>query len=254
MTSENLNIMKDECWGFIPARGGSKSIKLKNIHPFAGRPLMDYCALAAKAASSISRVICSTDSVAISENCKAIDIEVHNRPSELGGDQIRVTEVFSHFLLDMNEKEGGVAEYIAFLQPTSPFILPEQLDDCLELLKSSPHAGSVQTVVDCPHQQHAINQRVIVEGELRFAFADDQFTSYNKQLKQPHFLFGNVILVRSEAALEQNKVFAEPSLPLMIDYVFGLDADGPLEFPMGEFLLEKGFLELPFLSQAKTAE
>ena len=46
-----MQVIKGETWGLIPARGGSKSIPLKNLTAFAGRPLIDYVVLAAQASA-----------------------------------------------------------------------------------------------------------------------------------------------------------------------------------------------------------
>ena len=35
-----MKIIPGAVWGLIPARGGSKSIPMKNLTPFVGRPLM----------------------------------------------------------------------------------------------------------------------------------------------------------------------------------------------------------------------
>jgi len=241
------HIVKGTCWAFIPARGGSKSIPLKNIHPLAGHPLMDYCARCALVADVVDRVICSTDSDRIAEHCRQLGVDVHDRPTELSGDSVQVADVFVHFLNDILEKEGSLPEFIVFLQPTSPFILPEHIEESLNTLKRDSGACSVQTVVQCPHQQHAINQRVIEDGFVSFAYRDEQVRMYNKQLKKDHFLFGNLILVRTVSAIAQHKVFTEPSVPVLIDHVFGIDVDGPLEFPLAEFLLKHGYLTLPFI-------
>ena len=46
----------------IPARGGSKGIKDKNITPLCGKPLIAYSVLAAKESRYIDDVVVTTDS------------------------------------------------------------------------------------------------------------------------------------------------------------------------------------------------
>ena len=50
---------------FIPVRGGSKSIPLKNIKSFCGKPLIYWNLKALEEAPSVDRVVVSTDSQAI---------------------------------------------------------------------------------------------------------------------------------------------------------------------------------------------
>ena len=53
------------CWAFVPARGGSKSIKLKNLVEINSKPLLDYGISASIRSQIFSRIIVSTDSIII---------------------------------------------------------------------------------------------------------------------------------------------------------------------------------------------
>jgi len=242
-----MNILPGVCWALVPARGGSKSIPLKNIARFAGRPLIDYGIHAAQAASRVSRIVCSTDSPEITERCEDLGVTVHARPADLGGDDTAVLDVIDHFARDMSDNTGGVAEMIALVQPTSPFLLPEHLDQAIEALTDDAAAGSAQTVIACPHNHHAFNQRNIKDGYTDFIYPKERKAAYNKQTKPVHYLFGNIVVFRTEAALEQAAVFALPSRAVEIPEVFGFDADGPDDFSLGELMLDGGLLDLPHL-------
>ena len=242
-----MNILKDVCWGLITARGGSKSVPMKNLAQLAGRPLMDYCVLAAKAANSVSRIICSTDSDEIGTHCDSLGIEVIWRPAELAEDSSPTTDVVNHFAQEVAESEAGVPEMVDLLQPTSPFVLPEQIDTCMEKLRTVPDAASVQTVSRCRHHSHAYNQRIIENDYVRFRFGEERRTAHNKQAKPVHFILGNFIGFRLQAALEQESSFPEPSLPIEIAPAHALDADGPWDFQLGEAMLEAGMVKLPHL-------
>ena len=63
-----LNKLKPIC--IIPARGGSKRIKNKNILNFFGKPLIYYSIRAAINSKLFSRVIVSTDSLKIQKVAK----------------------------------------------------------------------------------------------------------------------------------------------------------------------------------------
>ena len=243
-----MSIQKDECWGLIPARGGSKSIPLKNIAPFAGRPLIDYNIFAAKHSKVISRIICSTDSDQIAAQCQEHKVDIHQRPEELGTDNAAVIDVIIHTLSDIEENEGVIPEFVALLQPTSPFLLPIHIDDCVSVLRKNPDAGSAQTVITCLHNHHALNQRLVIEGEVTFRFAEERAIAYNKQSKPKHWLFGNLVVFRVEHARSQKAVFAIPSLSVQVDYYYGFDADGPEDFRLGEVLYEKEFVKLPHMN------
>ncbi len=244
-----MRIIAGTAWGFIPARGGSKSIPLKNLAPFGGRPLLDYSLLAAKAWGGFSRLFCSTDSPEIAARARRFEAEVHPRPAGLAGDDTPIYEVMAHFLQDLEEREGGVAEVIALLQPTSPFLLPDHLERSVNGLLGDAAAGSAQTIVPCPHNAHAYNQRLVADGKVRFRFPEERRVGYNKQTKPPHYLFGNLLVFRSAAVLAQGTLFAEPSLAVPISHPYEFDADGPDDFRLGGLILEHGLVDLPHLRQ-----
>lgn len=235
-----MKILPGICWGLIPARGGSKSIPLKNMVALAGRPLLDYQVEAARASGCLPRLICSTDSELIATHCRELNVEVHARPAELAGDDSAVIDVIAHLLADLQAREGAVAECIALLQPTSPFLTGEQVRQTVEALLAQPDAGSAQTVVPCPHNHHAVNQRRIVEGQVSFCYPEERAVAYNKQRKTPHYLFGNLLVFRSDAALRQHTPFPEPSLAVEIPFLHGFDLDGPQDLQLAEALLASG--------------
>ena len=70
---------------FIPVRGGSKSIPLKNIKKIFGKPLVYWTSKAANEASCIDKVIIATDNNLIKETVLSFNFEklsVYDRSSE----------------------------------------------------------------------------------------------------------------------------------------------------------------------------
>ncbi len=240
-----MNIIPGAVWGVIPARGGSKSIPMKNLTPFVGRPLIDFQVVAARAYSGLARLLCSTDHPHIAEHCATLGVEVHDRPDSLGADDTPIMAVIADLLADINAREGAVAECIALLQPTSPFLLAEHIKWSVNALLADPMAGSAQTVVRCPHNHHAINQRVIGNGYVDFRYPDERAVAHNKQMKAKHYLFGNLLVFRSVTAMEQQTPFAKPSIPIEIPFAQGFDLDMPDDVKLGQALLAAGSAKLP---------
>ena len=60
---------------FIPVRGGSKSIPLKNIKPINGKPLVYWTVKAAVDCPEIDKVYVATDSPAIRETVEQFHFE-----------------------------------------------------------------------------------------------------------------------------------------------------------------------------------
>lgn len=231
----------DEVWGIIPARGGSKSIPYKNLTHVAGVPLIDYVAAAGRASRTLSRLICSTEDARIAEHVRRLGIDLDMRPAELAGDDALVTDV----VRDILRRADVLPEIVVLLQPTSPFVLPEHIDSLVNALRADPMAGSAQTVISCPHNAHAVNQRLLQEGRVTFVFEAERLAAYNKQRKAKHYLFGNLLATRTRNLVETNNLFATPSIGVAIPRIFGFDLDDAEDLAVANAIIASGLVKLP---------
>ena len=244
-----MSLNNKEILGLIPARGGSKSIPRKNIVNLGGHPMLAYQVNAAKKSRSIGRILCSTDDEAIAQAARDYGSEISRRPAALAQDDTNIIDVIVD-LLHTLKGEGYEPFAVALLQPTSPFLLPEHIDACCDLLVKNPDAMSAQTVASFPHNFHAYNQRVVEEGVVRFNFQKEREACYNKQTKPHFYVFGNLVVAKTSALLETKQVFAQPSLAHEIPFAYALDADGPGDLELAEFYIEKQKVILPPMEKA----
>lgn len=229
----------NQVWAIIPARGGSKSIPLKNLYEFGGRPLLWYVTDALRRCATVDRIMCSTEDGRISAYCDEIGLEVHHRPENLARDDTPVTETVLHLVADMEEREGVRPEIIVLGQPTSPLLLAEHVDDCVRALQADPRAASAQTVVEIPHHHNYVNQRVIEDGYVRFNFEMERLEKFNKQLKPKTYALGNLVATRTEDLIRSGQFFAKPSIPIPIPRLYALDVDTYEDLELGELYLAK---------------
>lgn len=114
---------------FIPVRGGSKSIPLKNIKLINGRPLVYWTLDATVGCVEIDRVIVSTDSDDIREvvgRYNSDKILIVDRPEEVSTDTASTESV----MLEFAEKYDF--ETIVLVQATSPLLKSEDLSKGVE--------------------------------------------------------------------------------------------------------------------------
>ncbi len=123
----------------IPARGGSKGIKNKNIAECAGDSLISYTIFAAYRSKYIDHVVTSTDDNKI--YAEAIDCGSHviDRPAHLATDEAGTEGVVLHAIGALRD----TFDIICLLQPTSPLRTAADIDGCLELLMTYESAVSV---------------------------------------------------------------------------------------------------------------
>ena len=117
----------------IPARGGSKGLKEKNVYPVAGKPLLAWTILQALASKTIKQVFVSTDDPAISKVASDYGAEVIVRPRELAGDKASSESAILHAAGVIERDYNMTLGTIVFLQATSPLRKPGDIDRAIEL-------------------------------------------------------------------------------------------------------------------------
>ena len=115
----------------IPARGGSKSIPLKNIKKFNGKPLIYYSINACKLSTNINRIIVSTDNKEISNYVNSLNVETIKRPKNISGESAEVESSMMHILKKL-ERENYFPDIVTLIQPTSPLRTSFHIDKAFE--------------------------------------------------------------------------------------------------------------------------
>ena len=122
----------------ITARGGSKGIPNKNIIDVNGKPLISY-SISASLGSNVDETWVSTDS----DKIKMVSVEcgskVIDRPKHLADDISMPDDSLLHFA---SKKDFDI---LVFIQPTSPMIKSQYINDGIEMIKSGKY-NSVFTV------------------------------------------------------------------------------------------------------------
>jgi len=116
---------------FIPARGGSKGIKDKNLQIVGGKTLIQR-AVGTGFDSGLklnmdTTVVVSTQDSAIAAEASKSGAVLHNRPQEICGDDATTEQALIDFL-DNHWPSADLSEtYIALIQCTSPFTSSEDV-------------------------------------------------------------------------------------------------------------------------------
>lgn len=129
--------------GFIPARGGSKSIKNKNIMLIKGKPLIYWTLLACENAPSIEKTYLSTDSD-----------EIKQVALSFGFKKLEVIERSEHTASDEATSESALIEFcenydfekIVFLQATSPLTTAEDVEGAIKKLEEKNADSLISSV------------------------------------------------------------------------------------------------------------
>lgn len=148
---------------FIPVRGGSKSIPLKNIRNIAGRPLVFWGIKAACECEYIDKVFVATDSALIKDTVEGfasvLPTKLFSKILVIGRSEESATDTASTEFAMLEFAEKYDFQNIVLIQATSPLLTAEDLNRGFEKFLSD-NTDSVLSVV----RQKRFNWQINDEG------------------------------------------------------------------------------------------
>lgn len=131
---------------FIPVRCGSKSITLKNIKKFCGKPLVYWNLEALENSQNIDKIFIATDCEEIKKVVNSFafsKVEVYDREKQNASDSASTESVMLEFI---NKQDFRDEDLFFLVQVTSPLTQTKDFDEALEKLKNED-ADSLLTCV-----------------------------------------------------------------------------------------------------------
>ena len=174
----------------IPARGGSQGLPGKNVARVGGVPLIVRAVHAALAATRIARVVVTTDDEAITAAARSAGAEVIARPAELAGSSASSESALMHALEELSDaarpgsdRHNEQSAITVFIQATSPFIDPADLDAAIERVESGEH-----DVMLAAAPSHVFLWRDDAQGQSAVGVNHDASHRQRRQDRQPEYL------------------------------------------------------------------
>lgn len=221
---------------FIPVRGGSKSIPLKNIKLFCGKPLVYWTVNAACESAYVDKVYIATDSTQIKT---AVAQFKHEKECF---DKIEVIDRSKESATDTASTEFAMLEFaqrytfdnIILVQATSPLLLSADIDRGFELL-SMKSVDSVISVV----RQKRFNWNVGEDGNV-FPSNYDIFHRPRRQEFDGYLVENGAFYITSKERLLKfrNRLSGNIRAVEMHEDTF-FEIDEPSDWAIMEALMEK---------------
>ena len=220
----------------VPARGGSKGVPLKNIHPLLGRPLIAYTADVALALKCCDRAVVSTDHPEIARVAAETGLEVpFLRPPELSGDRVSDLDVLTHALVTLAAR-GTVYDVVVMLQPTAPLRRVAHVDDTVRALVDGGW-DAVWTVTPTELKYHPLKQLRVGDGG-GLSYYDQRGSSIiaRQQLEAVHHRNGLAYAFTRDCLLNQKTIMGQRSAAVVVDEP-GVSIDTLEDFQRAEELM-----------------
>lgn len=226
--------------GITLARGGSKSVPMKNIRPILGVPLIAYTIAEALRSRLISRYLVSTDDVRIRDVAIEYGAEVpFLRPAEFSTDTASSAGALQHAVNWVEAEEGQRYDYVIELMCTNPLKNVDDIDASLEKLISSG-ADSVIAVHKLD-DHHPIRIKKIVDDKIVDFCLPETPETRRQDLKPDAYVRSGSIyaLRRDHLMVDGLRYGTENSRPHILSPERAVNVDTEIDFLVAEKMLEK---------------
>jgi CMP-N-acetylneuraminic acid synthetase len=156
----------------IPARGGSKGLKNKNIKLLVGKPLIGYTIEAALESKLADKIVVSTEDKKIAEVSRNYGIQVVDRPIEYSTDTAPIEWALRHAVRYFEENEKYFADIVVWLQANVPIRKRGQIDNAIQKLIDTK-ADSTITVTEVTQRPEYMMEMINGDRVIQLAKAKE---------------------------------------------------------------------------------
>jgi CMP-N,N'-diacetyllegionaminic acid synthase len=227
----------------IPARGGSVGVPRKNLRPVGGTPLVALAIKAAAGSRLVDRVIVSTDDAEIAAVARDVGGQVpFCRPAQLALGTSRMFDVLVHAVETLEGAGEPAYDDIVLLQPTSPFRLPTDVDECLTTLWSTG-CDSVITVYRHP-QLHPRFMYSLGPGGVAAPLWEAEDRMPQRQDLDPVFIRTGVVYAFRRSLLRRGgDIYGKRTVAVQIPYERSFSIDDPTDLAVCEAFAQRRSLD-----------
>ena len=213
---------------FIPARGGSKSIKGKNIKSFFGKPLIHWNIIELLGIDAIDEIIIATDSEEIARVAAISEkVKIYTRSAENAKDGSSTESVMLEYI-----ERQKLDENVRFIlvQATSPFTMRKDFEEGIALYESK-EIDSVLAIVP-------FKRLVWSEEKKPLTFELDK--RQRRQDFDTYYLENGAFYINSVKNIVENKsrISGKFGFHVMPEYT-ALEMDEPLDWEFGEIQMKQ---------------
>ena len=219
----------------IPARGGSKGIKGKNVIQLAGKPLIAYTIEAALKSRYIDSTVITTDSLEIAEIAKQYGGRVpFMRPAELAKDRSKTIDAVLHAVEELERRKESY-DTLILLQPTQPLRRTEDIDQALEAYfgNGEEALASVSMADDHPLLIRSIDEGGRLKPILHCS------STCRRQDMPNYYRVNGCIYINHIAELNDRTSFNDNKAPFIMEKEYSVDIDELADLAMAEYYMAR---------------
>lgn len=205
----------------IPARGGSKGIRHKNVIDFNGRPLLAWSIQAALDSGVCDEVMVSTEDPNIAEIACQYGASVpFMRSAELAQDTSKIIECIVEIVQKYQDQDKHF-DVLILLQPTSPLRTAVNIQDAFQLfLRHNRRSLAGVTEAKSPVFMRVLN----AQSELS-SIAETQYSTIRRQDLKKTYAINGAIYINNVQEVSLSLSFNDNEIGFVMPMKNSIDID-----------------------------
>ena len=217
--------------GIIPARGGSKSITLKNVKQINNKPLINYSIESALKSKVFDYIIVSTDHKKIKKiSSKYKKLIIFDRSKKISTDSATTEVVVEDVLRKIKNQKNYIPDWIFILEPTSPLRSVETIKKAKNLILNKKNFNSLISIKNIEHDPAKLKK-----NKLNFIF---KRTNNRKDRIPLYCETSTLYCVKNRYFLKRKKIVENNPLGFLIPKIECIDINDIEDFKIAEKILK----------------
>ena len=224
--------MKQDIVAIIPARGGSKRIRDKNLYPLLKKPILQHSIEQAKKSKLLKDVFVSSDNNDILNFAKQNNCKTIIRPLNLADDFSSSEDALIH-ASEFIENNYFKINSIMMLQCTSPIRKSYDIDKAINLFYESK-ATSLISVVE--------NKRFIWEQSKNKLYSlnyDYKNRPRTQNVNKQYMETGSIYITEKEYLLKTRNRLGGKIIPFIMNYITNFELDNIEDIKIIEWAMKE---------------
>jgi len=200
-------------YAFIPARGGSRRVKKKNLAYLQGKPLFAHAVKVARNSGLFQKIYVNSEDAEILAVAALLKAEPYRRPQDLAGDQVFIIEVLKEMVRTLRLADTAV---LGIMLPTCPLRTVADVQGAYRLFQEAGSNTPVVSVAafDIPIQ---LAHFIKADGRLDPVFPRDYRQSTRSTDHQTAYYYNEAIIFNTVGnLLKQTNLIGKRPLPYIM--------------------------------------
>ena len=224
-----------KCIAIIPARGGSKRIKRKNVKEFAGVPVIASSIRAALAAGCFDEVMVSTDDPEIAGVARRYGAVTPFMRSDATSDDYATTADVIAEVLERYAADGRTFDALACIYATAPFVTPRRLADAFGIIER----GEAEGAFTCVEYSYPVQRGLVIGDDGRISMRHPEYaTARSQDLQKTYHDAGQFYFSTVAAFTRGHSLWGPDTRPVVLPELEVQDLDTPVDWRLAEMKYE----------------